>query len=88
MSHVPLIGGSLIASSEYQEYLARLGAQRRATRGSDAAHQLRTFDSEIDPDKDGGRGQEETASDDDEPPAPESRDDGDPGPGQGLSIRA
>jgi hypothetical protein len=88
MSHVPLIGGSLIASSDYQEYLARLGAQRRATRGSDSVHQLRTFDSEIDPDKDGSSGQDETASGEDESPEAEPHEDRDGRSGHGLSGRA
>ena len=88
MSHVPLIGGSLSSSAEYQEYLARLGAQRRASRGASSTGGLRTFDSAIDPDRDGGREQGETASDDEEPADKETGPEKDDGPGQGLSIKA
>jgi hypothetical protein len=88
MSHVPLIGGSLSSSAEYQEYLARLGAHRRASRGASSTGELRTFDSAIDPDRDGGHGNGATADDDDEPADGETGPDQDPGPGPGLSIKA
>jgi hypothetical protein len=88
MSHVPLIGGSLSSSTEYQEYLARLGAQRRASRGASSIGELRTFDSAIDPDRDGGREHGETADDDEEPADGKSGPDLDPGSGPGLSIKA
>jgi hypothetical protein len=54
MSHLHNIGGNSNAAAEYQEYLARLGAARRARRGLELAQNpgLRTFDSAIDPDHD------------------------------------
>jgi len=60
MSHIHNIDGNLHAAAEYQQYLARLSADRRAR--SKAEDQVRTFDSEIDPDRgfaedrDGGSG--------------------------------
>jgi hypothetical protein len=54
MSHVHNICGNSLAAAEYQEYLVRLGAARRARRGLEMAEnpELRTFDSAIDPDRD------------------------------------
>jgi len=52
MSNIPYIGGGASVAAEYQDYLARLGARRRAGRDavSGEKRELRTFDSAIDPD--------------------------------------
>jgi hypothetical protein len=52
MSHIHNIAGNQIASTEYQEYLARLSANLRAKRKSESGkeEEVRTFDSAIDPD--------------------------------------
>ena len=66
MSHIHYIGGSFnAASEEYQEYLARLGAKRRARRSAEE-HRVSTFDSAIDPERDSARehgGQSEEEAD-------------------------
>jgi hypothetical protein len=53
MSHVHNICGNSSAVSEYQEYLARMAAARRANQGSasSGADELRSFDSAIDAEK-------------------------------------
>jgi hypothetical protein len=57
MSHIHNICGNNNAAAEYQAYLARLGAARRARREQAAADNpgVRTFDSAIDPNRDGER---------------------------------
>ena len=49
MSHIRTIDGNPQAAAEYQQYLARLGADRRARGKSE--DEVRAFDSEIDPDR-------------------------------------
>jgi hypothetical protein len=87
MSHIHNICGNSNAAAEYQEYLARLGAARRARRGLELAQNpgLRSFDSAIDPDHDPERdreGEEDGGDDEAEPkPEGESTGDGKPDPG-------
>jgi len=85
MSHIPYISGGANAAAEYQDYLARLGARRRA--GSDAVdgekRELRTFDSAIDPDQEPEHDRE-GASDDEA----EGEPDGDAEGERHLPIKA
>jgi hypothetical protein len=50
MSHIHNICGNSNAVSEYQDYLARMAAARRAKKGSATSgdHEIRSFDSAID----------------------------------------
>ena len=68
MSHIHNICGNSNAVADYQEYLVRLGAARRARRGQELAQNpgLRSFDSAIDPDHDperDGEGEEDGGED-------------------------
>jgi hypothetical protein len=101
MSHVQHIGGSLNTSAEYQEYLARLGAGRRARRSGETAATggLRTFDSAIDTERDcgedGGGPGDDPKGEPSQPGADRAPDGGDPaandgddgGDGHELSAR-
>ena len=67
MSHIRNIDGNPQAAAEYQDYLARLGAHRRAR--SKSEDPVRAFDSEIDPDRgsaenhEGGSGEDDAEGD-------------------------
>ena len=72
MSPIHNIAGNPNASSEYQEYLARLSANLQAKRRAESGEKggLRTFDSAIEPDRE---------SDQERGDAPDGEAEGEPG---------
>jgi hypothetical protein len=76
MSHIRNIDGNPHAAAEYQAYLARMAAARRARKGED---QVRSFDSAIDPDQESAEDPGEEAGEG----GPEDREpQGEPGDGE------
>jgi hypothetical protein len=78
MSHIHNICGNLNAAADYQEYLARLGAARRARVEAGLADGLRSFDSAIDPDRD-AEGDRDGETEGEGGSEPEDKSGGEPG---------